>query len=187
MNTPRYFAPDLETLVGLFYADSSQLGTFQEVDSSKLPAPYVNLLDHNEHMTVTVEAFHESLVDVEVLEAKRVDHHYARKILLIRQTDGKVVQFGIVRLCFEFLESTIQSEIESEQIPLGRILIEHDVLRQVQLASLWRIETGEELSDLLKVPLGTETFGRTALIYCNGEPAVELLEIMTLVKNRTNQ
>lgn len=185
MNTPQPSTPDLQTLLGLFYPDSDQLGKFQEVSSDQLPAAYSRLLDHNEHMTVTVEAFHESLVDVQVLDARLDKNHYARQILLACQSNGKVVQFGIVRLCFDFLDADIQAEIESQQVPLGRILIEHDVLRQVQLATLWKIETGAHLSALFQVPQGTETFGRTALIYCNGEPAVELLEIMTVVTSGT--
>ncbi len=47
------------------------------------------------------------------------------------------------------------------------------------LATLWKIQTGEDLSTLFQVPVGSETYGRTALIFCNGEPAVELLEIVT--------
>ena len=47
-------------------------------------------------MTVTVEAHHGSLVDVKVLERKRDGDSYARKILLAKQTDGRIVQFGLV-------------------------------------------------------------------------------------------
>ena len=60
-----------------------------------------------EHMTVTVEEFHHSPVDV-VLAKKTVLPHYARKILLSRQTDGRVVQFGIVRLNFSYLAPEVQ-------------------------------------------------------------------------------
>jgi phenylpyruvate tautomerase PptA (4-oxalocrotonate tautomerase family) len=65
------------------------------------------------------------------------------------------------------------------QAPLGRVLIQHNVLREVQLTSLWRINPAEELRNLLDLPAGQIIYGRTALIYCNGEPAVELLEIVT--------
>ena len=167
--------------MSLFYPDTWQLGQFQEVAPSQLPADYSTLLNHDEHMTVTVETFHDSLVNVEVLETQIDEVHYARKILLVRQSDKKVVQFGIVRLRFDFLDPQIQAAIEEQQTPLGRILIQHNVLRQVQLATLWHIETGDDLSQLLQVPSGSETYGRTALIYCNGEPAVELLEIVTTV------
>ena len=183
MNTTGPSIPDLQTLLNLFYPVTGQLGQFQEVTASELPADYATLLNHNEHMTVTVEEFHQSLVDVHVLATQVDEAHYARKILLSRQSDGKVVQFGIVRLCFDYLDSEIQAEIERQETPLGRILIQHNVLRQVQLATLWKIETGEDLSTLFQVPVGSETYGRTALIFCNGEPAVELLEIITMVNH----
>jgi hypothetical protein len=101
--------------------------------------------------------------------------------LLRRQTDRAVVQFGIMRLSFDYLSDEVQQDILSERIPLGRTLIAHDVLRKVQLASLWRIAIGRDLAHWFQVSRGTPTFGRTALIYCNGEPAVELLEIVVPV------
>ena len=182
MNTTGPSTPDLQTLLNLFYPVTGQLGQFQEVNSSEMPADYARLLDHNEHMTVTVEEFHQSLVDVHVLATQVDEAHYARKILLSRQSDDQVVQFGIVRLCFDYLDADIQVEIEAQKIPLGRILIQHNVLRQVQLANLWKIKSGEDLSKLFQLPVDSEVYGRTALIFCNGEPAVELLEIISLVK-----
>jgi chorismate-pyruvate lyase len=175
----RQSLPELEELVALFYRDGAQLGTFEEVSADDLPAPYRTLLAHDDHMTVTVESFHGSSVDVEVLERLFASPRYARKILLRRQSDGQVVQFGIMRLSFNYLNDDVRRDIESERIPLGRTLIEHGVLRKVQLVSLWRIAAGADLAQLFPVPAGSQTFGRTALIYCNGEPAVELLEIVT--------
>ena len=37
---------------------------------------------------------------------------------------------------------------------------------------------GEDLAAIFGVTPGSVTYGRTALIYCNGKPAVELLEIV---------
>ncbi|MBW3598572.1 MAG: hypothetical protein KY475_15035 [Planctomycetes bacterium] len=169
--------PDLETLVGLFYDEPERLGDFDEVPASELPQPYARLLDHDKHMTVTVEAFHGSPVDVQVLETHVTSTHYARRILLTRQSDRKVVQFGIVRLNLACLDDEVRREIISQSKPLGRILIEHNVLRQVELVSLWRVACGPDLREYFGS--GSEaTFGRTALIHCNGEPAVELLEVV---------
>ena len=180
MDSPQPVTPDLQTLVGLFYQTSEGLGRFEEVTSADMPQVYVGLLAHDEHMTVTVESFHQSPVDVQVVETLITDTHYSRKILLKRQSDQKVVQFGIVRLDFSYLSPAVRKEIESQQTPLGRILINHQVLREVQLASLWKVECGSDLRSLFGTEAAaTTTYGRTALIYCNGEPAVELLEIVT--------
>src|SRR5207244_3656776 len=90
--------PDLDTLVNLFYDKPAQLGQLVEVTSDEMPPVYRGLLAHEEHMTVTVEEFHHSPVDVRVLAKKVARPHYARKILLATKNDGRVVQFGIMRI-----------------------------------------------------------------------------------------
>jgi chorismate-pyruvate lyase len=180
VNTPQPSIPDLQELVSLFYDSPEDMGVCEEVTGDSLPQSYRTLLDHNAHMTVTVEAFHKSLVDVEVLATNEDDGQYARKILLKRQSDGHVVQFGIVRLQFDYLSDEVRDEIVSQKIPLGRVLIQHNVLREVQLIALWKIDPGPEIRQLFNKPPGDTVFGRTALIYCNGEPAIELLEIVTV-------
>lgn len=178
MSHPRP-TPDLTTLVELFYPSVAALATFEQTTAGEIPEPFRQLLAHDEHMTVTVEAFHKSRVDVKVLGTRLAPPHYARKILLARQSDGGVVQFGIVRLNFDFLAPDVQREIERQSLPLGRILIEHNVLRQVQLVELWKLTPGEELCQLFGLSQPQPCYGRTALIYCDGEPAVELLEVVT--------
>ena len=180
MDSPQPVTPDLQTLMSLFYGSSANLGQFEEVAATDMPAVYARLLAHEEHMTVTVESFHQSPVDVRVIDTLITQTHYARKILLQRQSDGHVVQFGIVRLNFSYLSPEVRAEIESQETPLGRILINHQVLREVQLASLWRVDCGPDLRKLFNIDADRAiTYGRTALIYCNGEPAVELIEIVT--------
>ncbi len=171
--------PELETLLALFYDAPKRLGRFVEAPAGELPPVYRKLLAHNHHMTVTVEAHHGSLVNVRVLVTKTDDPYYARKILLERQSDGRVVQFGIVRLDFRHLSDAVRREIEGQAAPLGRILIEHNVLREVELFKLWQVTPGADLRELFGMPAPQTTYGRTALIHCNGEPAIELLEIVT--------
>ncbi len=171
-------APDLHVLLDLFYESQNELGEFVESDPPSLPAVFRKLLVHDAHMTVTLEQHHGCPVDVAVLKTHTTESHYSRKILLTRQSDGKVVQYGIVRLNLDYLGPDVREEIESQETPLGRILIEHDVLRTVKLLSIWKIDPGSELRQLFKLENPVPCFGRTALIYCNGVIAVELLEIV---------
>lgn len=193
-------------MITLFYPDPGELGDFQAcVEAEKVPEPHRRLLDHEEHMTVTVEAFHRSPVDVRVARtlysrdysAATTDgdvsaedsendsapggNWYAREITLHRQSDGRAVQYGIVRLNIDLLDPIVWREIESQGTPLGRVLIRHHVLREVALCGLWRLEAGEPLARLLDMPLGGVTYGRTARIFCDYLPAIELLEIVAPV------
>ena len=175
----RQATPELKALVQLFYPSLDDLGEFTEVAESEMPDVPRKLLWHDAHMTVAVESHHQTSVDVRVLNTHVTSSHYSRRILLTRQPDGQVVQFGIVRLNSTFLGDDVRREIESETTPLGRILIDHDVLRDVRLLSLWRIEPGSDLVQMFGLEKPETCYGRTALIYCNGLPAVELLEIVT--------
>ena len=177
-----HLSADLASLVDLFYPDPSLLGDFQNVGPTEMPLSYQTLLAHQNHMTVTVERFHGSTVDVRVLATRSDDHHYSRKILLTRQSDGAVVQFGLVRIDLRYLNAEVRAAVESRRIPLGRILIENNVLREVHLTHLWQVTMGNDLAALFGRPAGGVTYGRTAIIDCNREPAIQLLEIVAPVE-----
>lgn len=169
---------ELDLLIALFTDNQMRVGKFVELTSNELPTTQQKLLAHDHHMTVTLESYHESPVDVRVLEQKSEANSYSRKILLARQSDDVVVQFGIVRLDLSVLDNVVRKEIEGQGTPLGRILINHNVMREVKLLKLYKITAGEELANAFGIQQGDVCFGRTALIYCNGSPAVELLEIV---------
>lgn len=169
---------ELDKLVGLFYDHVGQLGEFTRVAAADVPEPQRSLLNHDLHMTVTAEKFHSSPVDVVVLQEKIQPESYSREICLKRQSDGETVQYGIVRLNFRHLDSDVQSEIQQRKKPLGRILIDHNVLRRVKLLSLFEIKPASKLASELQLNSGGTCYGRTAIIFCNDELAIELLEIV---------
>ncbi|MEX2026540.1 MAG: hypothetical protein WEH44_04550 [Pirellulaceae bacterium] len=171
--------PALDHLAGLFYPDTAELGLFEEVLAEAMPSEYRELLAHHDHMTVSLEQHHGCRVEVEVLASERAGDYYSRKIILHRQSDGRVVLFGIPRINLTLVDEDIQREILGQQAPLGRVLIEHNVLREVQLASLYRVTPGPDLCRCLNLAAPQTTYGRTAFIYCDGYPAVELLEIVS--------
>ena len=168
----------LDALVQLFFDDVAELGSFDQVESADVPVPYDSLLVHEEHMTVAMEAHHESLVDVDVLESRLTDTHYARKILLRRQSDRAVVQFGIMQILLADLSDDLRTEITSQRRPLGRILVRHNVMRTLHLERLWKVNPGAELQARFGRGDSAPTYGRTASIDFSGKPTVYVLEIV---------
>jgi hypothetical protein len=154
------------------------LGQFEPVGVEELPTRARRLLAHNDHMTVAHESFHQSPVLVRALEEWSDDASYARASLLSRQSDGAVVQFGLMRIWLTDLPVTVQEKIRSKQAPLGRVLIEHDVLREVELITLWRITPGSVLQEQLGLSDSEPIFGRSAQILVDERPTVQLLEIV---------
>src|SRR5262245_5083814 len=175
---PPLAGPDLYTLFSLFPPPGVP-AQFEFVSADDVPEPYHRLLVHEHHMTVTVEAHHGDRVDVRVL-ARRLDGDtYARKILLTLQGSGRVVQFGIVRIHLRYCSQAVREEILAAKTPLGRILIEHDVLRRIEPTAYLRIIPGEAMMGWFNLDRPLPTFGRLAYIHCDGKPAIELLEIVT--------
>jgi chorismate-pyruvate lyase len=168
----------LDDLVRQFYDDPSELGRLERCHDSDVPEPYAHLLLHQHHMTVTLEEYHGALVDVHVLERHQQDEAYSRKILLSRQSDDAIVMFGLVRIRLGLVEPAPRELILGEQVPLGRILIEHNILRRVHLHWLLKIDPGPDLARLLKLQPGEPAWGRTAVIWLNGASAIELLEVV---------
>jgi len=167
---------ELQTLLDLF-PGGKLIERAEHVPAAATPEPYRSLLAHDYHMTIAMESFHKTTVDVRVLASRREEQIYCRKIILLKHGTEQVVQFGLVRFNFSYVTEEVAQAILTEKIPLGRILIEHNVLRHIDLGALLKIQPGPELCQLFHCSPTDETYGRLATIFCNHRPAVDLLEI----------
>jgi hypothetical protein len=183
-------------LVRLF-CGLADFGECRSVMPNQVPEPARTLLDHRSHMTVAMERFHGCDVRLRVVaqaddrrEHGPNDGWYAREILL-ETPAGKVVQHGIVRIDLTHLDAPTARAIREGRRPLGRILIEAGMLRDVQGVKLLEIMPGPHLQDLFRITdsrpagiapgtpvAGAAVYGRVADIQLDGRPAVELLEIV---------
>ena len=151
------------------------------VQPDEIPFPQDQLLVHHDHMTVELQRHHGAPVRVHVMEEHLDGDFYTRKINLTPTgQDGKVVEWGIVRLDFRYMAPAVREEILRKQLPLGAVLIKHDVLRRIKPRWFLRFPPGG--GPVLRLFGDTQTtapaYGRIGTIYCNGEPAIELLEIV---------
>jgi chorismate-pyruvate lyase len=178
--------PDLPTLYRLFRADAPP-PDHDLISPDQVPEPYHRLLVHPHHMTVTVEEYFGSRVNVRVMDRRHDGDSYARKILLELQSDGRVVQFGVVRIRLDFCSEPVRAAILEEKTPLGRILIEHDVLRRIETIAFYRVTPGELLTKWFHLSEPRETYGRLGIIHCDGQPAIEVLEILAPVEAISGQ
>ena len=168
---------ELHSLTKLFPGSESLFLRAEHIPSALTPEPYKTMLAHDHHMTIAMETYHQCSVDVRVLDSKLNGNEYARKILLLKHGTDIPVQFGFVRFHLEYVTEAVREQIIAEQIPLGRILINHNVLRHIDLGAILELTAGPELAQQLQMPVGAVTYGRLATIFCNRQPAVDLLEI----------
>jgi chorismate-pyruvate lyase len=150
------------------------------VQPDQIPFPEDQLLVHHEHMTEVLERHFGSPVGVTVLEEAWDGGLYTRKIALApRGQPGKVVEWGIVRLDLRYLSEPVKAEILDKRLPLGAVLIKHDVLRRVKPRWFIRFpDDGPTLKLFGPLPHPGPVYGRIGTIYCDGEPAIEVLEVV---------
>ncbi|MCA9059442.1 MAG: hypothetical protein KDA85_13135 [Planctomycetaceae bacterium] len=170
---------ELQELVDLFPepADQPLFLSAEHVAREATPEPYHRMLVHEHHMTITMEAYHDCTVDVDVLDSRFENELYLRKIILRKSGTDNSVQYGIVRFNFDYVTPAVREEILAQKTPLGRVLIQHNVLRHIDLGAIIRFTAGAGMSKYLPIEPGQVTYGRMATIFCNGAPAVDLLEI----------
>ncbi len=176
---------ELDSLRKLFPDGPPLIAHAEHIPSALTPEPYKTLLVHEHHMTVTMESYHGCSVDVCVLDQRLDADEYCRKILLLKSGTQTVVQFGIVRLHLQFVSTTVRDEILAGQIPLGRVLINHDVLRQIDLGAILKISPGPQLQQYFQCRESDTTYGRLATIFCDRKPAIDLLEVSAPLPLRT--
>jgi chorismate-pyruvate lyase len=179
MNDLPRSGPDIASLYSHFpLAPGELLPEYELVPADEVPSPYRELLVHEHHMTVTVEQHHGDTVDVRILACQQTDDTYARKILLTLHGSGRVVQFGIMKINLDYCSPEVRQEILAGQTPLGRILIEHDVLRRIEPTAFLRVLPDPVMMKWFGLAKPARTYGRLAIIHCDDQPAVELLEIV---------
>lgn len=160
------------------FADQADRPTVEFLEPRELPEPYRGLLVHNHHMTVTVETFYGDSVDVRPVQVAHAGDDYARKIVLTLRGSGRVVQFGVVRVDLAKLAPAVRDEIVSERTPLGRVLIDHGVLRTVRPTAFYRADPAPPLCEWLGLSEPATLYGRLGVLTVDGEPAIEVAEIL---------
>jgi chorismate-pyruvate lyase len=184
LTTVRHKLADLQTASDALaeLCDPFVTGSFHpycvEVQPVRIPTGERRLLAHREHMTEVLQAYHGKPVEVQVHDYKLDGDVYSRKITLTPGKQEKIVECGIVRMNFQYMSAEARDEILARKTPLGAVLIKHNILRWIE--PLWFVQLPPQ-SDVMKL-FGMNTtqpvWGRLAVIYCNGEPAIELLEIV---------
>ena len=152
------------------------------VQPEEIPHPDDELLVHHEHMTVALQRYHGSPVEVQVREEHlSEDGDFYTRMITLTPADApdKVVEWGIVRLDFRYMDAAVRDEILRKEMPLGAILIKHDVHRRIKPRFFLRFPPGGPVLRLFGAAEQRPVYGRLGTIYCDGEPAIELLEIVT--------
>ena len=160
------------------FADRFERPEMVLLTGAEVPAVSRELLVHDEHMTVTVERFLSEPVRLQVLQQTQTNSHYSRAVLLSGSESGRLIQFGIVRIDLTTVDAEVRQEIQTGVTPLGRILIEHDVMRSIHPSHYLKITPTGEMMAFLRLADASPIYGRLATIITHSHPAIEVLEVV---------
>lgn len=170
--------PSKELRLMLAFFGESELPKARIIAGEEVPEPYRSLLVHQGHMTVSLEDYHGSAVRVHPYVIHRHGDMYGRRLDLTAVSSGLVVMTGIMIINLSFVAEDVRQEILDQQIPLGRILISHGVLREVTTGAFLEIAADDPLVQRFNLSEPKPAYGRFATIYCDGKPAIDLLEVV---------
>lgn len=171
--------PSKELRLMLAFFGEARLPHSEVIPAEAVPEPFHRLLVHDNHMTVTLEEYHGAKVVVRPYRVHRQGDMYGRKLDLYTETPAsQVVMTGIMLINLGFVTPAVQTAIVAQSAPLGRILIEHNILRQVSSGSYLRLDPADPLAARFSLHKPQPVYGRIATIFCDEKPAIDLLEIV---------
>lgn len=160
-----------------FFGDA-RLPKSEVVSPASIPSPYRELLVHNGHMTEALERFYGAPVEVHPYAVHRSGQMYGRKLDLSVGPPERVVMTGAMLFNLNAVDEAVQEEILAARVPLGRILIQRGVLREVAAETFLKIFADDPFVARFRLPTPADAYGRLATIFCDDKPAVDLLEIV---------
>lgn len=161
------------------------LSDLEFVRADALPPAFRELLVHHDHMTSTLQAYHGQPVTLRVLNESKAEDAYGRYILLGLEGTDAIVEVGLMRFNLDSASEEVKREVLNHEAPLGDILIRHDVLRRIEPKWYVRLVSGHALMSHFGESAPDVAYGRIGVIHYHGNPAIELLEIVTDRRNST--
>jgi hypothetical protein len=159
----------------------------EAVRPEQMPAAYRRLLVHQRHMTLALKEHCGSKLDLYVMDVRCDADSYRRKIFLTPSGSSQAIELGVVRLDLRHLPDSTRQEIIRQQSPLGAVLTRHRILRRIQPRWYLKFPRACPLLHWFGYPGEGPFYGRIGTIWCNDEPAVEVLEIVTLWEEATER
>jgi len=170
----------LTDLCAPFFDDLSWVDRTVVVEPGQLPPTAQLLLAHGGHMTATLRMQYQGMIALHVVADCAQQKFYSRRILLAVEDPRRVVEMGVVRLNPDLLPEGARQAILEKRSPLGDILAAYGVMTKVEPKWFVRFPSGSPVVECFERGPAVEAFGRIATIHCNGDEAIELLEVVAI-------
>lgn len=150
----------------------------ETLPGDEVPEPYRQLLVHQGDMTPTLEAFHRSVIHLNVLGREQRGDFYFREVLLLEEGE-KVVEFGAIKIHLSLFPPNARQEILREHLPLGTILARFKIDHSSRPKAFLKVQSDAFINGVLGLSGAHTLFGRrNTLSNLQGHALAEIVEIL---------
>ena len=149
--------------------------------ADRIPAPYNDLLVHQNEMTSTLEQHFGGSVTVRVLSSFSRRRSYFRRVLLALEDTGRPVALGAVRLKLDAFSPRIRARILRGQVPLGRVLRDAAIPYCSRPTAFFQLTPNAEIMSVFWMPVARMLYGRQTQVTVDGARIGDIVEILPLV------
>ena len=153
----------------------------KRIAADRIPAPYSDLLVHQNEMTSTLEGYFGGPMAVRVLSSFSRRHSYFRRVLLALKETARPVAMGAVHIRLDAFSPAVRTRILSQRTPLGRILSEEGLPFHSCPKAFLQVEPNAEMMGVFWMPATQSLYGRRTELTLDGDRIGDIVEILPLV------
>ncbi len=162
-----------------FYQQAGEgLPDFCFREKEEIPYPYRSLLVHENDMTPTLAAFHQSRLGIKVHAHEDTEGMVMRMVSLTKE-DGAAVEFGAIAIQLDMFPSAFCERVREGKQPLGGILGEFEIEHRGGPLCYFSVPADKLIGEALDQPEGEELYGRcNQLMDRDGMVFADIVEIL---------
>jgi len=151
----------------------------ERIEPSDIPAPYQQLMVHEDDMTPTLSRYYKDSILIQCLFSQMEGSDYCREVVLCLHSTGKQVEWGGIRIFLDRFPSEVQERILQERLPLGDILQQYAVAHHSRPMGFFRMRPNDYIRAVLGPSEASWLYGRrNRLTEPSGAPLAEIIEIL---------
>jgi len=144
-----------------------------------IPQPYRKLLVHERDMTGTLESHFGQPMTLQVLKKRVEGGVLFRQVLLMGTADGRVAEFGAIRIELGCFDDKARQRIEACRQPLGAILRDLDIPYVSKPSAYLDVDADRFVREVLGAGQTTRLFGRrNTLTTPGGAEMAQIIEVL---------
>lgn len=163
----------------LYLLAGRPLPPIRVIEGHRVPSPCKELLVHSDDMTPTLARHHQTRILLRVLSHELRGGSYFRQVVLLRESDGRPVEFGATKVHLDALPPTARRLVLEEQLPLGTVLHECNVPHFSRPQAFLSVDPDAYILEVLGLDMPRTLHGRRNTLFTpQQDPIAEILEIL---------